>query len=67
MQLRQTARRSPIEQIVRPRMSEFIPILLVWISSNLLFAALLVWRRVVVMPRGSNRIVRLRVVDHVAS
>jgi hypothetical protein len=55
MQLRHAARRLRIEQIVRPRMSELITILLVWISFNLLFAAL-IWR---FMPRGSDRVVGL--------
>jgi hypothetical protein len=49
-------------------MSVFLNILLIWISFNLLFAALLIWRRVIVMPRGSNRVSwsLLRVVDHTA-
>jgi hypothetical protein len=49
-------------------MSVFMSILLIWISFNLLFAAQLIWRRVIVMPRGSNRVSPrlLRVIDHTA-
>jgi hypothetical protein len=43
-------------------MSEFVTVLLFWISFNLLFAALFIWRTVIAMPRGSNR--WLRVIDH---
>jgi hypothetical protein len=47
-------------------MSELVTSLPFWISFKLLFAALFIWRRVIAMPRGSNRIVRLRVIDHIA-
>lgn len=46
-------------------MSEFVTVFLIWISFNLLFAALLIWRRVIVMPRRSDRVARsLRMIDH---
>jgi hypothetical protein len=48
-------------------MSELITFFLIWISFNLLVAAL-IWRRVIVMPRGSDRAVKLlRVVDHASN
>jgi hypothetical protein len=47
-------------------MSELVTVLLFWISFDLLLAALFIWRRVIAMPRGSNRIVGLRVIDYTA-
>jgi hypothetical protein len=45
-------------------MSVLLTIVLVWVSLNFLFAALLIWRRMYARPRGSNELIRVRVIDH---
>jgi hypothetical protein len=45
-------------------MSALLTIVLLWASLNFLFAALLIWRRMYPRPRGSNRLIGVRMIDH---